>query len=83
MLAFASGTLVSALAFELFPEAVELGGHHTNQLVRPSATPGFLVDGADRCGWGSSSYSRVGGVYGAAWGTHCRSCGPKRAAPAL
>jgi ZIP family zinc transporter len=26
MLAFASGTLVSALAFELFPEAVELGG---------------------------------------------------------
>jgi zinc transporter, ZIP family len=26
MLAFASGTLISALAFELFPEAVELGG---------------------------------------------------------
>jgi zinc transporter, ZIP family len=26
MLAFASGTLVSALAFELFPEAVHLGG---------------------------------------------------------
>jgi zinc transporter, ZIP family len=26
MLAFASGTMVSALAFELFPEAVELGG---------------------------------------------------------
>jgi zinc transporter, ZIP family len=28
MLAFASGTLISALAFELFPEAVELGGLH-------------------------------------------------------
>jgi zinc transporter, ZIP family len=26
MLAFASGTLISALAFELFPEAVHLGG---------------------------------------------------------
>ena len=26
LLAFASGTLISALAFELFPEAVELGG---------------------------------------------------------
>src|SRR5918995_5636696 len=26
MLAFASGAMVSALAFELFPEAVELGG---------------------------------------------------------
>ncbi|MFL6250256.1 MAG: zinc permease, partial [Actinomycetes bacterium] len=26
ILAFASGTMVSALAFELFPEAVELGG---------------------------------------------------------
>ena len=26
LLAFASGTLISALAFELFPEAVHLGG---------------------------------------------------------
>ena len=26
LLAFASGTLVAALAFELFPEAVEVGG---------------------------------------------------------
>lgn len=26
LLAFASGTLISALAFELFPEAVEVGG---------------------------------------------------------
>ena len=26
LLAFASGTLVAALAFELFPEAVETGG---------------------------------------------------------
>jgi hypothetical protein len=29
------------------------------------------------------TYSRVGGVYSTAWGTHCRSRGPKRAVPAL
>ena len=39
MLAFASGTLISALAFELFPEAVELGG------LRP-ADLGLLVGAA-------------------------------------
>ncbi|HEV2894241.1 MAG TPA: zinc permease, partial [Actinomycetota bacterium] len=38
MLAFASGAMVSALAFELFPEAVELGG------VAPAG--GGLVAGA-------------------------------------
>ncbi len=38
LLAFASGTLISALAFELFPEAVELGG-----LVR--AGGGLLAGG--------------------------------------
>src|SRR5215208_3514786 len=39
MLAFASGTLISALAFELFPEAVELGG------LRPAGL-GLLVGAA-------------------------------------
>ena len=39
MLAFASGTMVSALAFELFPEAVELGG------VAPAGA-GLLVGAA-------------------------------------
>jgi ZIP family zinc transporter len=39
LLAFASGTLLSALAFELFPEAVNLGG------LTPSAV-GLLVGGA-------------------------------------
>ena len=39
ILAFASGTMVSALAFELFPEAVELGG------VAPAAV-GLLVGAA-------------------------------------
>jgi ZIP family zinc transporter len=38
LLAFASGTLISALAFELFPEAVELGG-------LPPAAAGLLVGG--------------------------------------
>jgi ZIP family zinc transporter len=38
LLAFASGTLLSALAFELFPEAVELGG------LRPAGA-GLLVGG--------------------------------------
>lgn len=39
LLAFASGTLLSALSFELFPEAVHLGG------LAPSAA-GLLVGGA-------------------------------------
>ncbi len=39
MLAFASGTLISALSFELFPEAVEMGGLW-------SAAAGLLAGGA-------------------------------------
>lgn len=39
LLAFASGTLLSALSFELFPEAVHLGG------LFPAAA-GLLVGGA-------------------------------------
>ena len=39
LLAFASGTLISALAFELFPQAVDLGG------LAPSSL-GLLVGGA-------------------------------------
>jgi ZIP family zinc transporter len=43
MLAFASGTLISALAFELFPEAVELGGVRASGLGLLAGAATFVV----------------------------------------
>ena len=53
LLAFASGTLISALAFELFPEAVHLGGlwpaglgliHLRDQAARRRTDEGCFLD---------------------------------------
>lgn len=43
MLAFASGTLIAALAFELFPEAVELGGLAPSAFGLISGSATFVV----------------------------------------